>query len=185
MFIVVGLGNPGPLYCDTRHNIGFMVVEELAADLGIELVKKEASYVWGGGRLNDTDVVIAEPMTFMNRSGLAVKELLERFGLRPSSLIVVYDDCDLPAGRIRIRKRGGSGGHRGVSSIIEELGTEEFTRLRMGIGRPEEGALRDYVLAPFKEEELEGVKRAIKRGAEAIKAIIVQGVDRAMNLYNS
>ncbi len=185
MFIIVGLGNPGSKYRNTRHNIGFMVVECLAEKEGMGLVREAPHYIWNRGMLDGTDIVIAEPLTFMNRSGLAVRELLERFDAGPESLIVVHDDCDLPLGRIRIRKKGSSGGHRGVASVIEELRTEWFTRVRMGIGRPREGGLRDYVLSAFTEEEKSAVGDFVKKGAEAIRAIIIQGVDRAMNLYNT
>lgn len=208
MFFVVGLGNPGHEYENTRHNIGFMVVDRLATSLGIALDTKEANYIRSSGYVLrpkgpeaeatvepkaepnhgiGAEVMLVKPQTFMNLSGNAARALAASRDLTPDKLIVVCDDCELPLGKIRIRKGGGSGGQRGLASIIERLGTNEFVRVRMGVGRPAEGSneeLRDYVLDPFTEGEAPLAESEIKSGATAVESIIIDGIDAAMNRFN-
>ncbi len=184
LFVIVGLGNPGPEYAGTRHNIGFMVVDRLAAAHSIRIEKNAGSYLWGSGRILGAEVVLAKPLTFMNLSGKAVKGLLESLGVPAQKMLVVYDDSDLETGTIRLRRRGGSGGHRGIASVIEHIGTTEFPRLRMGIGRGDDLDLKDYVLSPFSQEEMALVNDEIERGVASIEAVVSRGIDYAMNRYN-
>ncbi|MBI5598157.1 MAG: aminoacyl-tRNA hydrolase [Deltaproteobacteria bacterium] len=186
MFIILGLGNPGPSYADTRHNIGFMVVDRFSASHGIRIEKDGGSFIWGRGSVSGTEVVAAKPLTFMNLSGAAVKKLLSFFGALPESMLVVYDDCDLPAGRLRLRKSGGHGGHGGMRSIIEHTGSRDFPRLRMGIGRDGKAdkGLKAYVLSPFSPAERGLVEEEMEKGVSAIEAVITDGVEGAMNRYN-
>ncbi|MBI5559757.1 MAG: aminoacyl-tRNA hydrolase [Deltaproteobacteria bacterium] len=183
-FAVIGLGNPGPSYRETRHNIGFMVVDRLAASHGIRVDRAGGSFIWGDGSIRKERVVLAKPNTFMNLSGEAARDILGYFAIPAESMFVVCDDCDLPPGRIRIRKNGGSGGHRGLASIIERIGGVRFPRLRMGIGRDAEKSLEDYVLSPFLSAEMELVREEIERGVSALEAVMERGLDWAMNRYN-
>jgi PTH1 family peptidyl-tRNA hydrolase len=184
-WLVAGLGNPGPDYSDTRHNVGFATVERLAAE-GL------ARFSPGGDdaetaliRLAGTAVVLLKPQTFMNRSGAAVAAWLDRLALPAVGLVVVHDDLDLPLGRLRIVAAAGSGGHRGVRSIQETLGTAEFPRVRVGIGRPEAGqAAAQRVLADFTSEERPVVASLVERSAAAVRCLILDGVGPAMNRYN-
>lgn len=185
MYIIIGLGNPGTEYEHTRHNVGFMVVEKLAAAHGIKLNKKSRLARWGLGRIAQADALIAEPLTYMNNSGIAVKDILRSKNIPLESLIVIYDDMDLEPGRIRVRQNGGSGGHKGIRSIIGQLGDENFTRVRIGIGRPpgrQDPA--DYVLNPFSKQEKEEIDFAIQRAVDVIQYIILNGVESAMNEFN-
>ena len=185
MKIVVGLGNPGSKYRGTRHNIGFLFIDQLARQQGIVLDRHQCDALIGQGRSNETPLLLAKPQTFMNRSGVAVAALLQEHGATAADLVVVYDDLDLPLGRIRIRINGSAGGHRGVSSIIEHLGAVPFCRIRLGIGRPPEGvAAIDYVLAPFGEAERADLYRVIDRATEALCCLIHQGAQAAMGVYN-
>lgn len=184
-YLILGLGNPGEEYADTRHNVGFMVADRLAGELDISLSRVSLSASWGEGEINGIGVVVAKPLTFMNRSGVAAEELLLHFGLAPHYLVVAYDDIDLEFGRIRVRSKGGSGGHLGVASVIKELGSEEFPRVRIGIGRPpgrKEAA--EYVLEPFTPSQVEEIAVAIARAAEAVVYLIKHGVEAAMREYN-
>lgn len=186
MFVVLGLGNPGLSYGKTRHNAGFMAVDYLALESGIRLDSRGDGYVYGVCGVGEEDVVLAKPLTYMNLSGGAAERLLRHYGASPASLIVVYDDCDLELGRVRITKGGGSGGHRGVASVMERLQTTDFLRLRLGIGRPSPGTeLFDYVLLPFGPEEKEAFEDELKRAAAALTDIIKNGADFAMNHYNA
>lgn len=183
--LIVGLGNPGPEYKDTRHNAGFMAVDLLAAELGAGRWRTRcrslaAEAFWGGEK-----VVLAKPQTFMNRSGEAVAPLLRWYGLGPSGLLVVCDDLDLPLGRIRIRKKGGDGGHRGLKSIIAALGSGEFARLRVGIGRPgPEKDVVEWVLERFTAEEGPFVEESLVRAVRAVLVILEAGIEEAMNRFN-
>lgn len=184
--MVVGLGNPGPEYARTRHNAGFRVVERLAAAGGATFRKSRhaaarcAAVDLPGGRR----VVLAEPQTYMNGSGEAVAALLRWHRIAPAEMLLVYDDVDLPLGQIRVRARGGAGGHRGVQSVIDRVGGSDFPRVRVGIGRGG-GDTADYVLSPFAEDEERAMETAIERAARAVDACASRGVDRAMNEFNA
>ena len=185
MNIVVGLGNPGSKYDGTRHNIGLRVVDSFALQLGVAVDQHHCDALVGQGRIDETPVVLAKPQIFMNRSGVAVAALLQRYGATPAELVVIYDDLDLPLGRIRIRTNGSAGGHRGVNSIIEHLGAMGFDRMRIGIGRPPEGAtVIDHVLAPFAATEVGELSKVIERATEALGCLLHQGADTAMGVYN-
>lgn len=183
MKVVVGLGNPGRRYAATRHNVGFMVIERLARELNVAVTKKMFNSLVGQGLIDREKIVLAMPQTYMNLSGQAVGPLLNWHKLDPSALVVVYDDLDLPAGTLRIRPAGGSGGHKGMQSIIAVLGTENFTRVRVGIGRPEVVDMEtvDYVLSRLEPGKME---EALKAAAGAVVSIVRDGLEKAMNLYN-
>ncbi|MCL6473144.1 MAG: aminoacyl-tRNA hydrolase [Firmicutes bacterium] len=185
MYLVVGLGNPGAEYESTRHNVGFMVIEHIAQAHRVKLGTKSHAARWGQGELAGKTVILAEPMTYMNESGVAVKSLLKDKGIPVDHLIVVYDDLDLEPGRIRVRANGGSGGHKGIKSIISQIGTEQFIRVRVGIGRPpgrQDPA--DYVLSPFTKNQREEINFAIAKASDAVEYIIANGVTLAMNEFN-
>ena len=185
MKIVVGLGNPGIRYDGTRHNIGFLVIDSLAQRLNIALDRHQCDALTGLAKQNDEPLLLAKPQTFMNHSGAAVAGLLQQYGVVPNDLVVIYDDLDLPLGRIRVRPNGSAGGHRGVSSIIEHLASTGFCRLRIGIGRPPVGVtVIDHVLAPFAETEAGEVSKVVERAREALECLIHQGVEAAMGVYN-
>ncbi len=185
MKLIVGLGNPGVKYQGTRHNIGFSVIYRLAQRNHIEVSERVKDALIGrwvsGGRM----ILLAKPQTFMNRSGLAVRDLLADCHGTADDLIVVTDDLDLPFGRIRIRPHGSAGGHRGMLSIQEQLADAPFCRVRVGIGRPPEGMNSvDYVLEPFSATEQEALGAYMERAAAAIECILTDGVDRAMERFN-
>ena len=186
MKLIVGLGNPGKEYRDTRHNVGFGVVEELAAR-GHAALRRSWRFPARVARssLEGEDVLLVHPQTFMNHSGQAVGPLLRRKGLKPADLIVVLDDVELKLGQMRIRKKGSAGGHKGLDSVIRALGTEDFTRVRVGIGpRPPGEDLVGHVLTPFTAQEREEIADAVKKAADAVAAIVRDGADRAMNDFN-
>ncbi len=185
MKLIVGLGNPGARYEPTRHNLGFRIVDQLARQNKILFVHRCCDAVVGEGALDGEKLVLAKPQTFMNRSGPAVESLLKEYRAESQDLVVIYDDLDLPFGRIRIRASGGAGGHRGVASIIESLAGREFNRVRVGIGRPPEGMDPvDFVLAPFGKEELDQLDAVVERAAAAATCLAREGLKRAMDLYN-
>jgi PTH1 family peptidyl-tRNA hydrolase len=182
---VVGLGNPGERYRETRHNLGFRVVETLARRLGVALDATECNSVTG--RRGD-DLLLVLPQTYMNRSGYAVRCLVERHGLEPGDVLVVYDEVALPLGRLRLRPGGSPGGHRGMESVVENLRTDRVPRLRLGCGA-EEGPppaddLVEYVLSPFRPEEREAAGEMVERAADACRAWLGEGIEAAMNRYN-
>ena len=185
MWLIVGLGNPGRKYQFTRHNIGFRVIDRLARELSIPLNKKSLLTKWGKGRWKENELVLAKPQTFMNLSGEAVIRLVNFFKIKTKNLIVIYDDLDLGLGEIRIREKGGGGGHKGVESIIHNLKTSEFIRVRLGIGRPDKkGSEKDYVLETFDDGEKKIVNEQIAKGKEAVEIIIGEGTASAMNRFN-
>ena len=179
--IVLGLGNPGRLYQKTRHNVGFMVVSRLARRMGLKFDKKFCSSRVAEGE----GVVLAKPYTYVNLSGKAAKALLQRFSLAPQDMLVICDDVALPLGRIRIRRKGSDGGHNGLRSIIKELGTEEFPRLRVGIGREGIKDLVEYVLGEFERDEMEILEKVLEVAVDAVECILKEGIEEAMNKYNS
>lgn len=183
--LIAGLGNPGLRYTGTRHNAGFLVADSLAERLhaqpeaspnsGFDLLRVE---------VDNRSVFLVKPMAFMNRSGVAVREMVDRLGLEARDVLVIYDCLDLPLGRIRLRPAGSSGGHRGVESVIRELETDQFPRLRVGIGRPEFGAAIDYVLSPWAAAELPILERCVEAATDAVVMAITAGLQAAMNRFN-
>ena len=186
MYLIVGLGNPTKEYEKTRHNMGFDCIDLLADKLGIKVNKSRFSALVGTGSVNGEKVMLAKPQTFMNLSGNAVRPLARFYRIDPKDkLIVIYDDSDLDVGRIRIRKQGSPGSHNGMKHITSALGTGDFCRVRIGIGkRPEYMDMADFVLSRFNKEDREKVEEAQKEACEAVIDIIKDGVDRAMNRYN-
>ena len=186
IWAVCGLGNPGPEYELTRHNIGFMVARRLAAEIGVRLTRKECQshsthLVRGWGR----EVIVFTPMTFMNLSGESVGAMSRKYRFDPAELIVVHDDADLPFGQLRVRARGGSAGHRGILSIMDNLGTEEFRRLRLGVANPNRDSnLRDFVLDEFEADEVSELERFQSAALEALRVVITEGLTTAMNRFN-
>jgi PTH1 family peptidyl-tRNA hydrolase len=186
MKLIIGLGNPGDNYAETRHNVGFGVVSALAEDLNITPNNIKHKSLIGQGRFEGEDIILAQPYTYMNKSGLAVKALIERYQIDyKKNLIVVYDDLDLPPGTIRIKKKGSSGGHNGLKSIINCLDTKSFPRIRIGIGRPPEGVdVAEYVLDYFTSEEEQSIVEAKNEAVEAIKFVQSNSFNKAMNNFN-
>ena len=185
MRIIVGLGNPGPRYRCTRHNIGFRCVDLMARRWGIRLSERRPKAVLGRGRHLEQDIVLAKPRTFMNNSGEGVAYLMSRFGIRPEDLVIVYDEMALPVGKLRLRPAGSDAGHNGVRSIIGALGTQAFPRIRVGIGRPDPGAGDvAHVIGGFSDDEAPVIAKTVKQVAEAVDCLLVDGIDRAMSGFN-
>ena len=187
MKVIVGLGNPGPKYGLTKHNVGFMLVNALAEKLGISETewKDKFEALVAETRIGTEKVLLVKPMTYMNDSGRAVGPLLSWYKLEPEDLVVVHDDMDIPAGTIRIRKKGSAGGHNGIKSLLAHVGDEHFTRVRIGIGRPLPGwSVIDHVLAPFPSEDVPKIREAIEYLLPAVETIVTEGTDLAMNKYN-
>lgn len=184
--LVVGLGNPGPEYANTRHNAGFMVVDLLGENLRASYWKNEAGARTAVVRFGDDDLVLGEPQTFMNLSGKAVVKLLAAHEVAVDGLIVVHDDLDLPAGTVRTKSGGGHGGHNGLRSVTEELGSDAYVRVRIGIGRPP-GRMdpADFVLQPMSARVAEELAASIPTGAQAVIHILEHGVDDAMQEFNT
>ena len=185
MKLIVGLGNPGRKYEQTRHNIGFLVVDRLAEDAGVTLRRRVCDSLVGEITVNEERILLAKPQTYMNRSGAAVMALLKEFRSSTDELVVVYDELDLPFGRIRIRPNGSAAGHRGVLSIRESLAGAPFYRVRVGIGRPQADVdPADFVLEDFSVEESAKLDEIVSRAAKASVSVLQEGAHRAMELYN-
>lgn len=184
MKVIAGLGNPGVRYQWSRHNIGFQVLDQLAATHRISLVQRRFKSFYGTGWIDSQRVVLVKPLTFMNLSGEAVRKAVDFFNVGMEDLIVTHDDIDLPFGKLRIKRRGGDGGHQGVRSIIEWMGGNDFPRLKVGIGRPPTDVeAADYVLSPFEEVEKSSLDTVLKKASEALAAILHEGIAAAMNRY--
>ena len=183
--LIVGLGNPGQRYRQTRHNVGFQVIEEAARRHGIAIRQTQCRARIGTGRIGAATIALARPMTFMNDSGAAIGPLMKHFRLEPARVLVVYDDLDLPLGRLRLRPGGSAGGHRGVKSIIAALGSDGFPRVRIGIGRPAHGDAIDKVLSEFSRDEAPLIAAAIGRAADVVECWLAEGVEAAMNRFNA
>ena len=185
MFIVAGLGNPGAPYANTRHNVGFDAVDYLAAEYRIPLNKVKHKALVGEGTIQGERVLLVKPQTFMNLSGDSLHEILHFYKVPAANLVVIYDDIDLPVGKLRIRPKGSAGTHHGMRSILSRIGTEDFPRVRIGVGKPPAGwQLADYVLSRFSAEERKSVNEVVERVASAIPAILVAGAEAAMTKYN-
>lgn len=184
MKVIVGLGNPGKDYKDTRHNIGFMVLEELASRYRVEKQESRFDAIIAHIKIGSEKVLLVKPLTFMNLSGQAVQPLMHWYKLELEELMVVYDDMDLSMGSQRIRANGGTGGHNGIASISERLASKEFARTRIGIGRPEVGEAVGWVLGKFSSDEKEQVQIVVKHAADALERWVKMGISEAMNAYN-
>jgi len=185
MKIIVGLGNPGPEYAKTRHNIGWMVIDAFAAKFRIRVDKHEKDALTGTGRVAGGSVLVAKPLTYMNQSGDAIRLLVNAYSESLDDLIVAYDDIDLPLGKLRIKPNGGPGTHNGMRSIVSALATEKFARLRIGIGGVDSsGRLRDYVLGEIAPDEEAAITRAIERSVDALLLFVRGDLKRAMNEFN-
>ncbi|NTW78088.1 MAG: aminoacyl-tRNA hydrolase [Syntrophaceae bacterium] len=181
MYLIAGLGNPGNRYRFTRHNIGFMVLEKLAQKFEIDVKQKSFDALWGKGKVNNTNVLLAMPQTYMNLSGAAVRQLVAFFKADVNNLIVIHDDLDLPFGTIRLKTGGGNAGHKGLASITENLGSSDFIRVRLGIGRPsDKSRIEGYVLEPFNsDEELSMLPEIIQTATDAVSEIVLSGTEKA------
>jgi PTH1 family peptidyl-tRNA hydrolase len=185
MYLIVGLGNPGPEYEKTRHNLGFKVIEELARRFAITSLKSKCHSFMGEAKIKDKKIILAQPQTFMNNSGPAVRGLLDWFKLKPQSLILIYDDVDLEVGQLRIREKGAAGGHHGVESVIASVGTTQIYRVRIGIGRENlTDDVTDYVLQTIPASQREALEEAVISAADAVENIISDGLSGAMNKFN-
>jgi len=185
LLFIAGLGNPGRKYCNTRHNVGFDAADELAEAHGIKIAKKKFCALTGEGMINTMRIILVKPVAYMNLSGEPVCSLLKYYRIPPTDMIVVYDDVNLPAGDIRVRKNGSAGGHNGMKDIIRCVKTEEFIRVRIGIGmKPPEHDLADYVLSKLKGADAAAVREGVLKAADAIRLIITEGADCAMNRFN-
>lgn len=186
MWLIVGLGNPGNRYARTRHNVGFMVIDRLARELGVSVSQPACQAMVGRAEMQSQVVILAKPQTYMNRSGRAVACLTKTYDIPLSQMLVIVDDFALPLGKLRLRRRGSDGGHNGLKSIIEAIETKEFPRLRLGI-RPEESRIDDpvdFVLSEFTGEERETVESMMERAQVAISTILREGMDKAMTKCN-
>jgi PTH1 family peptidyl-tRNA hydrolase len=184
-FVLVGLGNPGREYRQTRHNVGFMVIDELCGQFDLRLNRMQGKALVGNGLLEGRKVILAKPQTFMNLSGQSVASLVKFYKIPLSQMLIILDDLDLPLGMMRIRPGGGSAGNKGLMSIIQQLGTEEFPRMRLGIGRPpgqKNGA--DYVLQNFQNDDMDLVKEVLDKACKAAQTFVANGIDQAMNQFN-
>lgn len=185
MKVVLGLGNPGKKHQRTRHNFGFLVVDRVASGNRIAIKKKRYDSLIGDWQTNEEKILLVKPQTYMNHSGEVVKHLFRSFPVAVQDLVVIHDDLDLPFGRIRIRPRGGAGGHRGVLSILESLGEEGFFRVRVGIGRPPPGMdPTDFVLDRFSPQEISQLDEVVSKAADAVECLLEEGSRRAMEKFN-
>ncbi|MBN1546111.1 MAG: aminoacyl-tRNA hydrolase [Syntrophaceae bacterium] len=186
MKLIVGLGNPGPRYQNSRHNFGFLVIDKLAGLYGIDLDRRDFEAHWGKGKIEGIPVLLAKPQTFMNLSGSAVRNLAGFFRVELSDVVIVHDDLDLPFATVRLKEGGGHGGHRGLMSVEDHFGDPGFTRIRLGIGRPgEQMTAEHYVLQPFPKEDEQVLAETVERACGAIKVMLTDGVQKAMSQFHS
>jgi PTH1 family peptidyl-tRNA hydrolase len=182
--MVVGLGNPGPEYRGTRHNVGFEAIERLADKHRIKIDRSKHQARLGVGTIGSTTVLLVKPLTYMNLSGRAVALLAKEYGLKPERILVVADDLDLVTGRVRLKPKGSAGGHNGHKSLIQSLGTQEYPRLKIGIGSVDRSETIDHVLGAFKGDERDTIARALERAVEGIERLVEQGLEPALNFVN-
>ncbi|MGD2126999.1 MAG: aminoacyl-tRNA hydrolase [Desulfobacteraceae bacterium] len=185
MYLIAGLGNPGRGYKNTRHNIGFTVINLWAERLGVRLRSRRFQSRNANAKFEGREIILLRPLTFMNQSGKSIKACLDVYQLKAENLLVIHDDIDLPVGRVKVVRNGGSGGHKGVTSIIEHLGTREFSRVKVGIGRPRYGeTVERYVLSPFYRDDKEIIEEVIEMSVRACELFVSEGVVAAMNHIN-
>lgn len=185
MYIIIGLGNPTEKYQATRHNVGWDAITRISDDYRIPLDQKRHKALCGSGYIEGEKVILAQPLTYMNLSGESVRAMVDFYKISTEDIIIIYDDVSLDVGQLRIRKKGSAGGHNGIKSIISHLGTDEFPRIKVGVGdKPKEWDLVDYVLSRFKGEEEVIIREALRDTSDACRMIITDGMDAAMNKYN-
>lgn len=185
MKVIIGLGNPGKKYEDTRHNAGFMTIDKISEKWGIPVTQNKFRALVGEGRVEGEKVLLVKPQTYMNLSGESIAEILRFYKLIPDELVVIFDDLDLPTGQLRLREKGSAGGHNGIKSMIQHLGTQEFKRIKVGIGRPEPGrSVSDYVLQIFSVDERKAIDEAVSLAAEAAAMWAKEPFLKVMNHYN-
>lgn len=185
MYLIVGLGNPENEYARTRHNMGFDAINKIADKFNIEMNRTKFNSIYGNGNINGEKVILVKPQTYMNLSGQAVREFVNFYKVEKEELIVLYDDMDIDKGIIKIRKKGGAGSHNGMKSVVQELGTTDFPRIRIGIGEPEfKSDAINYVIGHVSDEEYEVLQKGIDTASVAVKEIITHGIDSAMNKLN-
>ncbi len=185
MKLFVGLGNPGAKYEDTRHNIGFRVVDELAKTLNIPLKQEKFKGVFGFETIGGEKVFLLKPLTYMNLSGESVRPLMDFYKISIEDLVVIYDDLDIPPGKVRLRQKGGHGGHNGIKSLLAHLGSEHFKRIRIGVGRPDPGvAVANHVLGEFRPDERDEVEASVTHAVKACQSWLTQDFLKVMNTYN-
>ncbi len=185
MRVIFGLGNPGKEYEETRHNVGFRVVDSLSQKYKVKLDSYLCQCWMGEGRIDEERILLAKPLTFVNAAGGSLSQIKQKYGIKLEDIILISDDADLDLGKLRIARRGGDGGHKGLGSIIESLKTEEIPRLKIGIGRPDkELELEEYVLGRFSSEERRIIEEAVDKATEAIEVMIKRGIDKVMREYN-
>ncbi len=183
--LVVGLGNPGNDYANTRHNAGFLVVDEMAAAWAISIHQKKFNVELGRGRVNGIETILVKPQAYMNKSGLPVRQVGDYFKIPYQDMLVIHDDIDLEFGRLKIKEKGGHGGHNGVRSLIDALGEDAFVRLRVGVGRSgNEGNVVNHVLGTFNQQERALLEKVIKRARDAVETILCEGAKEGMNRFN-
>lgn len=185
MYLIIGLGNPEPQYLKTRHNMGFDVINKIAKKYEIEVIKSKFKAFYGTGNINGKKVILLKPQTYMNSSGEAIKKYIDFYRIPFQNILVIYDDMDTDIGCIRVRKQGGAGSHNGMKSLIRELGTEEFSRVRIGIGVPKNKEDKiNYVIGRIKDEEYEKLEKGQDKAVEAVECFVKVGIDDAMNKFN-
>jgi peptidyl-tRNA hydrolase, PTH1 family len=185
MKLIIGLGNPGKQYEKTRHNVGFMMIDKLSSELSIPLDRQKFNGIYGIGHISGEKVILLKPLTYMNLSGECIRPLMDFYEINDDEIVVIYDDLDLPVGKIRLRTKGGAGGHNGIKSIILHLATQEFNRIRIGVDRPINGMkITDYVLGKFQEEEEQGIRDAIDRSVNACEKWLSTPFTQVMNEFN-
>ncbi|WP_178625541.1 aminoacyl-tRNA hydrolase [Frisingicoccus sp.] len=186
MYLIAGLGNPSKNYEGTRHNIGFTMIDAIGEKFGIDVTTKKHKALVGRGIIDGMRVILAKPQTYMNLSGESIREIADFYKIEPENIIIIYDDISLDVGRLRIRKKGSAGGHNGIKNIIAHLGTQEFPRIKVGIGnKPEGWDLADYVLSKYSKAEQEALKEASDDVIGAVRLMIMDDIDAAMNRYNA
>lgn len=185
MYLIVGLGNPENEYANTRHNMGFDTINEIAKKNNITVVKNKFKGLYEICNIEGKKVILLKPQTYMNLSGESIREVMNFYNIKLEELIVIYDDIDIEKGKIKIRKKGTAGSHNGMKSVVQELNSTDFARIRVGIGKPQyNGDMINYVIGPIPKEEQELLQQGVKQAAEALEEILKNGIDAAMNKYN-
>ena len=185
MYLIVGLGNPEEEYDKTRHNMGFNVINKIAENYNVKINKNKFHGLYEIFTLENNKIILLKPQTYMNLSGISVKEIMDFYKINKDNVLIIYDDMDIEPGKIKIRKKGSAGGHNGIKSIIQHIGTEEFSRIRVGIGRPQKNQDQiNYVIGHVSTEELDNLDKGIEKAKEAVIEILKNGIDKAMNKFN-